>query len=216
MSQDILDQLYPWQSSGDSTGPADLAASISAKVAASHAAREAFFSQQTEALIAAASALAECFAAGGRLFTMGNGGSACDAAHIAVEFNHPVTAGRRALPSVDLAADTVLLTALANDVGVEQIFLRPLAAPAKSGDALIGVSTSGNSSNLLPAFEWAQQNGLVTIALSGAGGGALAQSESVQHCLTVPADSVHRVQETHVLMYHLLWDLVHSILANAE
>ncbi len=213
MSNDPLDQLYPWQTAQAATPQAiDLAPTVLAKLAAGERVRQEFFAKQTPALLAAARALADCFAAGGRLFSMGNGGSACDAAHIAVEFNHPVTAGRPALPSVNLAADAALLTALANDVGIAQVFARQIAAQAKTGDALIGVSTSGNSGNLLAAFEIAAQRGLCTIALSGAGGGAMAQMEAVQHCLVVPGDSVHRIQETQLVIYHLLWDLVHALL----
>ncbi len=206
---------YPWLSeAGDSS--TSLAAAVEAKRADSQAAARAFFADQTPQLLAAASALATCFRAGGRLFTMGNGGSACDAAHIALEFTHPVTAGRPALPAVNLTADTAVLSALANDIGAEALFARQLIAQARAGDALIGVSTSGNSANLLAAFDQGAQIGMTGIALSGAGGGALADQAGVAHCLVVPSTSVHRIQETHVLIYHILWDLVHAALAGAR
>ncbi len=213
MSQDILDQLYPWQApAGPGLTTAELSAAVNAKRAQGDAVRAAFFETQMPDLIAAATALAACFRGGGRLFTIGNGGSACDAAHIAVEFAHPVTTGRPALPSLNLCADTALLTALSNDVGADEIFARQIRLQARPGDALIGVSTSGNSSNLLAAFRAAAECRLCTIALSGAGGGALAGMAEVQHCLSVPGDSVHRIQETQLLIYHLLWDLVHALL----
>jgi D-sedoheptulose 7-phosphate isomerase len=145
---------------------------------------------------------------------MGNGGSSCDAAHIAVEFLHPVTTGRPALAAVNLDADVAMLTAVANDVGFGHVFVRQLIALARAGDALIGVSTSGNSQNLLAAFAQAKAIGLATIGLSGMQGGAMAHSPDVDHCLVVETDSIHRVQETHVVIYHILWDLVHTLLAH--
>ncbi len=212
MSDDLLDQLYPWQQARP-TGAGDLAASVAAKVAASQAAGRAFFESQTPALIAAARSLADSFRQGGRLLTMGNGGSACDAAHIAVEFNHPVTAGRPALPCINLSADTAMLTAVANDVGVEEVYVRQIIAHGRAGDVLIGISTSDNSPNLLAGFRQGARQGLHGIALSGGDGGAVARLPEVAHCLSVPGDSVHRIQENQLLIYHILWDLVHSLLA---
>ncbi len=215
---DTLAALYPWQ---HDQPPADaaglrrqLSAAIQRKAADSLLAKQHFFHAHGDAVLAAADALARVFAGGGRLFTMGNGGSACDAAHIAVEFSHPVTTGRPALPALHLGADSCMLTAVANDVGSEHIFVRQLIAQARAGDALIGVSTSGNSANLMAAFARAREQGLLTIGLAGGDGGAMAQDGALDHCLTVAADSVHRVQETHVAIYHILWDLVHSLLAS--
>ena len=94
---------------------------------------------------------------------MGNGGSSCDAAHIAVEFLHPVTAGRPALTAVNLVADTAMMTAVGNDVGIAHIFVRQVIAQARRGDGLIGISTSGNSENLMAAFVKARELGVVTI-----------------------------------------------------
>jgi D-sedoheptulose 7-phosphate isomerase len=176
--------------------------------------KRAFFDRNAGRVVAMAHALAAVYRGGGRLFTMGNGGSSCDAAHIAVEFLHPITAGRPALPAVNLVADTAMLTAVGNDVGIEHIFVRPLIAQARRGDALIGVSTSGNSANLLAAFATARRLGLATFGLAGHDGGAMAASADLDHCLVVDSDSVHRVQETHVAIYHILWDLVHTLLAD--
>jgi D-sedoheptulose 7-phosphate isomerase len=165
-------------------------------------------------VVAAAKAIAAVYRRHGRLFAMGNGGSSCDAAHITVEFLHPVTAGRPALPAVNLDADIAMLTAIGNDIGFEHIFVRQLIAQARPGDGLIGISTSGNAANLLRAFDKAKELGITTIALSGGNGGAMARSSSVDHCLVVETDSIHRVQECHVAIYHILWDLVHTLLAN--
>ncbi len=187
--------------------------SIEQKARDARAANEAFFAAQAAELVAAARALAEVYRRGGRLFVMGNGGSSCDAAHVTVEFMHPVTAGRPALPATNLTADIATLSALGNDIGYEHVFARQLAAQARSGDGLIGISTSGNSANLIAAFGRAKQMGLTTLGLAGGDGGAMRSAGVVDHCLVVPSTSIHRVQECHVAAYHILWDLVHTLLA---
>ncbi len=192
---------------------AQLLESVRLKADASLTVTRTFFETHGERVVEVAKAVADVFRRNGRLFTMGNGGSSCDAAHIAVEFLHPVTAGRPALPAVNLDADVAMLTAVSNDIGFDHVFARHLIAQARAGDGLIGVSTSGNSPNLLRAFEKAKELGLTTIALSGGRGGAVARSASVDHCLVVDTESIHRVQECHVAIYHILWDLVHTLLA---
>lgn len=214
--KDILDGLYPFLNE-QMPLPARLEnvllESVRRKAEDSLAAKQAFFTSRAGQVVTAAKAIAEVYRRDGRLFTMGNGGSSCDAAHIAVEFLHPVTAGRPALTAVNLTQDIAMLTAVGNDVGFDHIFVRPLIAQARSGDGLIGVTTSGHSPNLLRAFEKAKEMGLTTIALSGGDGGAVARSSAVDHCLVVETDSIHRIQECHVAIYHILWDLVHTLLA---
>ncbi|MDQ3010804.1 MAG: SIS domain-containing protein [Acidobacteriota bacterium] len=188
--------------------------SVRQKVRDSLAVKEAFFEASAAQVVEAARAIAQVYENGGKLFAIGNGGSSCDAAHIAVEFLHPVTAGRPALSAVNLVADTAMMTAVGNDVGFAHIFVRQLIAQARRGDALIGISTSGNSDNLLTAFAKAKEMGLVTIGLVGGEGGKMKQSRDVDYCLVVPSDSIHRVQECHVAIYHILWDLVHTLLAD--
>ena len=173
-----------------------------------------FFERNGEAVVAVAHAIADVYRRDGRLLSMGNGGSSCDAAHIAVEFLHPVTAGRPALTAVNLVADTAMMTAVGNDVGIAHIFVRQVIAQARRGDGLIGISTSGNSENLMAAFIKARQMGVVTIGLSGHDGGRMAVAGALDHCLVVESDSIHRIQETHVAIYHILWDLVHTLLAD--
>jgi D-sedoheptulose 7-phosphate isomerase len=107
-----------------------------------------------------------------------------------------------------------MLTAVGNDVGFEHVFVRPLVALARPGDGLIGISTSGNSANLIAAFAKAKELGLVTIGLAGGDGGKMQRSGTVDHYLVVPSNSIHRVQECHVAAYHILWDLVHTLLAD--
>ncbi len=215
----ILQSLYPFlhATRQDATRlDAALLESIKQKAVDSAAVKTAFFASQAVPLLTVARAVANVYENGGKLFTMGNGGSSCDAAHIAVEFSHPVTAGRPALTAINLVADMAMLTAVGNDVGFAHIYTRQIIAQGKKGDALIGISTSGNSTNLLNAFAKAKEMGLATIGLAGGDGGQMAQSQEVDHCLTVPSDSIHRVQECHVALYHILWDLVHTLLADTR
>ncbi|MDQ2804643.1 MAG: SIS domain-containing protein [Pseudomonadota bacterium] len=190
-----------------------LLASVRQKAQDSIAVKERFFAANGLAVVAVAEAIAGVYRHGGRLFSLGNGGSSCDAAHFAVEFLHPVTAGRPALTAINLASDMAMITAVGNDVGFAHIFVRQLIAQARSGDGVIGFSTSGGSENILTAFAKAKELGVVTIGLAGNDGGRMALSPDVDHCLVVATDSIHRIQETHVTIYHILWDLVHTLLA---
>jgi D-sedoheptulose 7-phosphate isomerase len=187
--------------------------SVQQKARDSVATKQSFFAAQGHAVIAAAEAIAGVYRRQGRMFSMGNGGSSCDAAHFAVEFMHPVTAGRPALTAVNLASDMAMVTAVGNDIGIGHIFLRQLIALARRGDGLIGFSTSGSSENIIAAFAKAKEQGLTTIGMTGHDGGIMAQSTDLDHCLVVPSNSIHRIQETHMAIYHILWDLVHTLLA---
>jgi D-sedoheptulose 7-phosphate isomerase len=216
-SERDLETLYPFLHGGrQEPAQLDVALTQSAleKARESRESSERFFAEQTPLLVAAARALADVYRKGGRLFTMGNGGSSCDAAHVAVEFLHPVTAGRPALPAVNLTTDVAMLSAVGNDVGFDHVFVRQLLAHARAGDAAIGISTSGNSANLLAAFAKAKELGVLTVGFSGGEGGRMKTSGDVDYCLVVPSFSIHRVQECHVTAYHILWDLVHTLLAD--
>src|SRR5262249_39397649 len=135
------------------------------------AVKEAFFEACAAQLVEVARALAEVFENGGEPFTEGEGGWRVGAGAMRVRVPPPVTAGRPALPAVTLAADIAMISAVGNDVGFDHVFVRQLIAQARRGDALIGVSTSGNSGNLLAAFARAKELGLATIGLAGGGGG---------------------------------------------
>ncbi len=174
---------------------------------------ETYFEENREDIVDAAKILAEMYRHNGRLFTMGNGGSSCDAAHVAVEFLHPVTAGRPALTAINLTTDVAMMTAVSNDVGYDHVYVRQIIAQGREGDCLIGMSTSGNSENLLRAFTKARDMGLSTIGLAGMSGGEMAKA-GLDACLVVETDSIHRIQECHVATYHILWDLVHTLLAD--
>lgn len=208
-----LEALYPGLRRQAGASREELLTSVRAKASDSVSTKTAFFEANAEALVGMAEGLAAAFRDGGRLYTMGNGGSASDAAHVAVEFNHPVTVGRPALPAVHLGADTQFLTALSNDVGFEHAFARQIASLGRAQDALLGLSTSGNSKNLVAAFAAAKKAGLTTLALVGGDGGRCRTEGIVDHCIAVDSPSIHRIQECHVAAYHILWDLVHTLLA---
>lgn len=174
---------------------------------------ESFVAANQKAIVDMARTVATAYQENGKLFTMGCGGSSSDASHIAVEFLHPVTTGRPALPAYDLTSDKTLITAIANDVGFEHAFMRQTKALISAGDVLIGVSTSGNSQSLIKAFRAAREKGAATIALLGGDGGET-MNAGLDHCLVVESDSIHRIQECHVFIYHVLWDLVHTLLAD--
>jgi len=212
-----LQQLYPFLH-GDKKDPAQenttLLESVKQKSQHSLTVKQAFFANNAQSIVDAAKAIAQVYINNGRMLTMGNGGSSCDAAHFAVEFLHPITAGRPALPAINLVMDTAMISAVANDVGIKHVFVRQLEAHGQATDGLFGFSTSGNSENLLAAFAKAKQMGISTFGLAGGNGGEMKTSGLVDYCLVVETDSIHRVQEVHVASYHILWDLVHTLLAD--
>lgn len=188
--------------------------SVRQKAEHSVSVKQHFFETNAVKIVEIARAIAGVYEGGGKLLSMGNGGSSCDAAHVTVEFEHPITSGRPALPAMNLVADTAMMTAVGNDVGFSNVFTRQIIAHGRPGDGLIGISTSGNSDNLLNGFETGKSMKLVTIGLAGGNGGKMRTSDAVDHCLVVETDSIHRVQECHVAVYHILWDLVHTLLAD--
>lgn len=217
--QRTLAALYPFEEDGTAdtaVDPAALARSVRQKADDHMAALRSFVEGQTAGLVRAAGLIADAYRGGGQLLTMGNGGSSCDAAHLSVEFLHPVTTGRPSLPAVNLTADIAMLSAVGNDVGFDQIFARQVIARGRRGDCLVGFSTSGNSANLLAAFRTARDRGLSTIGFAGGDGGAMARDGIVDVCLTPGTSSIHRVQEVHLTAYHILWDLVHTLLAGSR
>lgn len=219
MSQDTdqLRELYPFlhgDKQKDGTMDIVLLESVRQKAAHSVATKQQFFADNAKAVVEMARAIAGVYQRGGRMLAMGNGGSSCDAAHFAVEFLHPVTTGRPALSAISLVNDSAMMTAVGNDVGFDHIFVRQLIALGRPEDGLIGFSTSGNSANLIKSYAKAREMGLITIGLAGGDGGQMARSGDIDHCLVVATDSIHRIQEVHVATYHILWDLVHTLLAD--
>lgn len=175
--------------------------------------KQRFFEENSDEMLKASLELARAFHRGNKMLVCGNGGSATDAQHVAVEFMHPITVGRKALPAICLNNDMAMVTAVANDVSFADVFVRQIIALGKEGDALVALSTSGNSENLLHAFQTARKMKLVTIGLSGNDGGKMAEMKNqnlIDFCFTVPTASIHRIQESHVALYHILWDMVHE------
>jgi D-sedoheptulose 7-phosphate isomerase len=152
--------------------------------------------------------MSACLATEGKILWMGNGGSAADSQHMAAEFVGRYTRERRGLPSIALTTDTSILTAVGNDYGYERVFARQIEALCRPDDVVVGISTSGNSPNVVQAVEVAKQIGATTVGFTGATGGQL--KALVDHCLTVPATSTARIQEAHILMGHLLCDWVEA------
>lgn len=189
--------------------PGGLSAAVLRKSRESAATSEAFFAAEADRIVACCRALAAAFDAGGRLFVMGNGGSACDAQHVAVEFMHPIIEKRPSLPAVALSTDTALLTAVGNDQDFSLAFAQQLRLLARRGDVALGISTSGKSANVNRALGAAHDLGLLTVGFAGRDGGRM--TELCDHCFTVPSFSIHRIQETHATLLHVLWDLVHVI-----
>lgn len=165
-------------------------------------------------LIECAGAMAKSFAAGGRLFTFGNGGSSTDAQAVAEMFQNPGPTGR-ALPAEALTTDVAVLSALANDVSFDVVFARPLAANGHAGDIAVGLSTSGGSANVLRGFEEAARRGMLTIGLAGYDGGKMAEVETIDHLFVMPSSSVHRIQEAQTTTYQVLWELTQLALGPA-
>ena len=212
---ETTDFLYPFIE-GDETDAEtlleDLARSATAKWRQSSKLREATLSQVEAMLQTTAAAMAERFAAGGRLFTFGNGGSATDAEAVAHLYTEPPWG--RALPARSLAEDQAVMTALGNDVGFELVFSRQLIAHGRAHDIAMGFSTSGNSDNLMRAFAEARKQGMLTVGIAGTDGGRMAaEGTPVEQCFVVRSDSVHRIQESQAALNNALWAAVQGALA---
>jgi D-sedoheptulose 7-phosphate isomerase len=161
------------------------------------------------ALAAAAGELRRALSGGGRLLALGNGGSATDATDVVADFaSAPAGSGRRAWPALDLTADSAILTAIANDIGVEAIFARQIIAYGRAGDVLLVLTTSGNSASALDALVQARRQGLATIALAGYDGGQVASRGLADHVIVSPSQHIPRIQEAQATVYHLLRELV--------
>ena len=201
--------LYPFLYAGESDLPAVLEqvrASTAAKAAEIRELRQVIAGRDGARIAQCAREMAARFAVGGRLFAFGNGGSATDAQQIVTLFLHP-GGGARALPALGLASDTSVVTALCNDIGVEVVFARQLGAFGHPHDIAVGLSTSGNSANLVQAFGEAARRGMLTIGLAGYEGGKMAELDTIDYLFVVPSASVHRIQEAQTTIYQVLWEL---------
>lgn len=170
--------------------------------------------EQSELIVNISSLVIAAFRSGHKLFLFGNGGSASDAEHIATELSGRFKLERPSLPALSLTANTSTLTAIANDYGFEMLFSRQLEGLATSGDVVIGISTSGNSPNVINGLKFAKSIGATTIAMTGKSGGKL--KEFAQYCLCIPSDDTPRIQEAHILIGHILCDLVEKDLFESK
>ncbi len=200
--------LYPFIESDETDAGSlldDLAASARGKAAESARLQRESLDEYGPALQAAGIEMADRFLRGGRLYTLGNGGSSTDAATLASLFSRP--ARGRAVAAWSLAADEAVVTALGNDVGFELIFKRQIIAHARDRDVAIALSTSGNSEDLMSAITEAKRRGLLTIGFSGHDGGRMMVAEDLDHCFTVHSQSIHRIQESHAMLGFRLWSV---------
>jgi D-sedoheptulose 7-phosphate isomerase len=189
--------------------PAGLREAILRKGRESCTVKEQFFRENAGRIAACAEAMSEAFSRGGRLYVFGNGGSACDAQHVAVEFMHPIVEKRKPLPAIALASDPALLTAKGNDRDFSLSFVEQLSVLARPGDMALGISTSGKSANVNRALSAARELSLLTIGFSGRDGGRM--PALCGHCFVVESFSIHRIQETQEALFHVLWDSIHVI-----
>jgi D-sedoheptulose 7-phosphate isomerase len=207
-------ELYPFLYSGDADLDAvmdEVRRSTAEKANEIVALRQTVLAADGARLAACAGRMAEAFRAGGRLFTFGNGGSSTDAQDVAALFLNP-GGDARPLPALALTTDVAVLTALSNDIGFEVVFARQLGAFGRAGDIALGLSTSGDSGNLIRALEEAMRREMLTIGLAGHTGGQMAELEGLDHLFTVPSSSVHRIQEAQTTVYHALWELTQHAL----
>lgn len=158
--------------------------------------------------------IVNCFQNGKKVLICGNGGSAADAQHIAAELTGRFKLDRRALPAIALTTDTSALTSISNDYGFDDVFRRQLEGLANDGDVVIGISTSGKSPNILRVFDEAKLRGALSIALLGKGGGECRQNADIS--IVVPSDDTPRIQETHILIGHIICELVEKELQNCK
>jgi D-sedoheptulose 7-phosphate isomerase len=176
----------------------DVRRSILMKAEEIAALREQTLTEGHDTLVAAAAAVRAC----GRVLALGNGGSATDATDLVADLE------RLGRPAIDLTADPAILTAIANDVGVEAIFLRQVIAYGRPGDVLVALSTSGGSGNVIAALEEARRRGLTTVAFVGYDGGRIAAEQLADHVIVTRSQHIPRIQEAQASAYHVLCELV--------
>ena len=197
--------LYPFLDQDESSEIellADVQASVLAKAAEIGSLRTRTLTDNADELEAAAGALRDAFATGGRVLALGNGGSATDAMDVVADLR---AVGR---PALDLAADPAILTAIANDIGVENVFARQVIAYGRPEDVLLAISTSGGSANVIAALAEARRRGLATIALVGYDGGRILQDRLADHVIVARSEHIPRIQEAQASAYHVLLESV--------
>lgn len=187
-------------------------AGVDAAFAESIAVAEAVRSQLAGEIAEAAAAVERSLADGGKLLLFGNGGSAAEAQHVAAEFVGRFKRERDAYAAIALTTDSSILTALGNDYGFETVFARQVEALGREGDVALAMTTSGKSPNVVRGLEAAAERGLATISLTGQSGGPAA--DAAQIALRVPSSDTARIQEAHLIILHVMCDLVEAALAS--
>jgi D-sedoheptulose 7-phosphate isomerase len=196
------------------TATAELDATVAARIEQSvQLQRRLLQAEYLDAIARAAATIVDCFRTGGKLLLFGNGGSAADAQHIAAEFLGRYLRERQSLPAIALADNNASLTAIANDYSFDQVFARQLEGLCRSGDVALGISTSGNSANVIAGLAAAERHGARTIGLTGHSGGRLASLCEI--CIHFPSDDTPRIQEGHILIAHILCEVVEDEIADA-
>ena len=187
---------------------------VRAAAAESAALQQRFVAEKAGLLVAVGRRIAETLRGGGKVLTFGNGGSAADAQHFAAELVGRYVRDRSAWPAIALTTDSSIVTAVANDFGFDSVFRRQVEALGRPGDVAVGISTSGRSPNVVQALRRARELRLVTVGLTGQGGGELAGL--VDHLIDVPSVATPRVQEVHGLVVHVLCQIVEEAIAGAR
>lgn len=213
-------QLYPFLFEDPATGAASLDATLAEACQSTLrkcddviALRERILDEHGDMFIRAAAAMTDRFARGGKLLAFGNGGSATDAHDAELDCLLPAFAHWRALPALALTGDSGVLTAITNDVGFDRVFMRQVIALGTPDDIALGFSTSGNSRNVLEGLGEAKRRGMLTIAITGNDGGALAADGTCHYCFVARAEHVPRIQEGQATIWHALLELVQASLA---
>ncbi len=178
--------------------------------------RRTMLKESGQQIIAIGRAMAKAFASGATLLAFGNGGSTTDVQDMVTQLLNPHDPAWPSLPAIALTNDIAVITAVGNDVGFDNIFSRQIIAFGRSGDIAFGISTSGNSSNILAAFEQAKRQGMLTIAMAGYDGGKLARSKAVDHCIITPSDHIPRIQEAQATTYHALLEILATLLQEEQ
>ncbi|MBW3660681.1 MAG: SIS domain-containing protein [Gemmatimonadetes bacterium] len=216
MVSEPVEALYPFLGDG-ATDPepvlADVRQSTLKKRDDVVALRRATWERHADDLVRAARIVARAAARGGKVLTFGNGGSATDARDLAADLADPPLAGQRGIPALDLTRQISTVTAVANDVGFERVFVRQVIAFGNAGDVAIGFSTSGESGNVVAALETAKERGLATIGFAGDEGGRMAEPGFLDVCVVAPSAYVPRIQEAHATAYHAMVEMAQAALA---
>ncbi len=211
--------FYPFLFEGGKASLADVLAQVRhstlEKCREVIALRRATLEHSGKLIVSAGEAMARAFANGATLLAFGNGGSTTDAQDFVTELINPPFPAWSPLPAIALTNDIAVITGVGNDVGIDNIYARQVIAFGRPGDIALGISTSGNSTNVLVALEQAKKQGLLTIALAGYDGGKMMRSSAVDYCILSPSDHIPRIQEAQATAYHALIEVMYNLLRPA-